>query len=479
MAPIDEITIALGNDVATLSPFFAAIFWDKSILKHIAPSLTRVDENNNLVPMLADSWSLVNDNTWQFKLRKGVKFHNGEPFNAEAVKTNIEVMLAPETKATQAANFRTITNMQVVDEYTINLITKSGTPVLPRNLSDFHMIAPKDLKDRGVEAVTTKAVGTGPYKFVEWVRDSHLILEADPNYWGGPPAVKRIRIRPIREDSARVAALLAGEVDMIFNVPYEVASQIDRSGRASTKAVPTSRVYLLGLSTLNPEWPTAKKEVRQAISHALDRDGLNRNILAGYGLPLATLFHINAFGINRELKPHAYDPAKSKELLAKAGYPNGFTITMAGTEGRYPKDKELAQAIAGQLGQVGIKLDLQIMEFNRFTDQVWNHKVPMGLWSWGDSIGDPDSVVIKMHTCNENWSQNCLPEIDSLAKAQSLAMDPKQRAEMLRKFQDLVYEEVPNVALFQIGQVWGVSKKMVDWWQPRADESFWLFHPVK
>jgi peptide/nickel transport system substrate-binding protein len=479
LAPIEELRIALGTDVSTLSPFFAAIFWDKSILKHIAPSLTRVDENTALVPMLAESWSLVRDDTWQFKLRRGVKFHNGEPFTAEAIKVNVDVMLSPETRASQASTFRVIQDVQIVDDYTVNLVTTYPNPVLPRTMSDFHIVAPKYLLEHGHQHVATRPVGTGPYKFVEWVKDSHLIIEANPDYWGGPPAIKRMRIRPIKEDGARVAALLAGEVDWIWNVPYEMARQIDSSGRAVSRAVATARVYVLGMSTLSPEWPTAKKEVRQAISHAIDRESLNRNIMAGYGLPLATLFHINAFGVNRDLKPRAYDPEKAKQLLAQAGYPNGFTIRMLGTQGRYPKDRELAQAIVGQLGQVGITVDLQVLEFANFLDELWNHKHPMGLWSWGDSIGDPNSMMIRMNTCGDVWSQNCLPELDALAKAQQFELDPQKRGEILKRAQDVMYEEEPNAALFQIGQVWGVSPKMQDWYEPRADESFWFYFPVK
>ncbi len=479
LAPIDELRIALGTDVATLSPFFAAIFWDKSIVKHIMPSLTRADENGALVPMLAESWSLVRDDTWQFKLRRGVKFHNGEPFTAEAIKVNVDVMLAPQTKAAQASTFRVIQDVQVVDNYTVNLVTTYPNPVLPRTMSDFHIVAPNYLLEHGHQYVASHPVGTGPYRFVEWVKDDHLLLEANPDYWGGVPVIKRLRIRPIKEDAARVAALLAGEVDWIWNVPYEMARQIDASGRAASKAVATARVYVLGMSTLNRRWPTAKKEVRQAISYALDRDSLNRNIMAGYGLPLATLFHINSFGVNRDLKPRTQDLARARQLLAEAGYPDGFPITMLATQGRYPKDRELAQAIVGQLAQVGITVDLRVLEFNNFLDELWSHKHPMGLWSWGDSIGDPNSMMIRMNTCGDPWSQNCLPELDSLAKAQQFEMDPQQRAEVLRRAQDVMYDEEPNAALFQIGQVWGISPKMMDWYEPRADESFWFFFPVK
>ena len=482
LAPIDELRIALGTDVATLSPFFAAIFWDKSIVKHIMPSLTRADENGALVPMLAESWSLVRDDTWQFKLRRGVKFHNGEPFTAEAIKVNVDVMLAPQTKAAQASTFRVIQDVQVVDNYTVNLVTTYPNPVLPRTMSDFHIVAPNYLLEHGHQYVASHPVGTGPYRFVEWVKDDHLLLEANPDYWGGVPVIKRLRIRPIKEDAARVAALLAGEVDWIWNVPYEMARQIDASGRAASKAVATARVYVLGMSTLNRRWPTAKKEVRQAISYAIDREGIIRTIMGGLGAPLATLFHTTSFGRDPDLKPRVQDLAKAKALLAQAGYPDGFHINMVASQGRWPKDREVAQAIASQLGAVGITVDLEVLEYTNFTQQVHSKQRPMALWGWSDTEADPNTMLLRLYTCQDMgspWSLNCLPELDGIVKAQQFEIDPQKREALLRRAQEIMYDEEPNVALFQMGQIRGVSSKAADWYRLRADEGIWLFHPTR
>ena len=401
---------------------------------------------------------------------------------ADAIKTAYEVMFAPETKASQTSNFRVIKEIQVVDDYTVNIVTHQPSPLLPKTMSDLHILAPQNLRERGFEAAGASPVGAGPYRFVEWVKGDHLTMEANPDYWAGPPAIKRLVFRPIVEDGARVAALQAGEVDLAYNIPFEMARQIDSSRRAATRSVLTSTVYLLGLNTLYPDWPTAKKEVRQAISYAVDREALVRSIMGGLGAPLATLFHANSFGRNPDLKPKTQDLAKAKQLLAQGGYPDGFRINMVASQGRWPKDREIAQALASQLGAIGITVDLEVLEYTNFTQQVHSKQRPMALWGWSDTEGDPNAMLVRLQTCQDMgspWSLNCLPELDGIAKAQQFEMDPRQREAMLRRAQEIMYDEETNVGLFQMGQIRGVSPKAADWYALRADEGLWLYHPTK
>ncbi len=482
LSPIPELKIALGADLVTTSPFFAFPVTDKNIIKHMIPGLTRIDENGQVAPMLAERWELIAPDTWQFRIRRNVKFHNGEPLTADAFKTTYEVMFAPETKASQTSAFRVIKDVQVVDDYTLNVVTAQPDPILPKTLSDLHILAPQYLRERGFEYAGAHPVGAGPYKFVEWVKGDHLTMEANPDYWGGVPAIKRLVFRPIVEDGARVAALQAGEVDLAYNVPFEMARQIDSSRRASTRSVLTSTVYLLGLNTLYPDWPTAKKEVRQAISYAIDREGIIRTIMGGLGAPLATLFHTTSFGRDPDLKPRVQDLAKAKALLAQAGYPDGFHINMVASQGRWPKDREVAQAIASQLGAVGITVDLEVLEYTNFTQQVHSKQRPMALWGWSDTEADPNTMLLRLYTCQDMgspWSLNCLPELDGIVKAQQFEIDPQKREALLRRAQEIMYDEEPNVALFQMGQIRGVSSKAADWYRLRADEGIWLFHPTR
>src|SRR5262249_22172888 len=161
-----------------------------------------------------------------------------------------EMMLDPETKAAQTSTFRGIQEVQIIDDYTVNVVTTQPSPILPKTLNDLQLIAPRYLKERGHEYAGANPVGAGPYRFVEWVKGEPLVMDANPDYWGGAPAIQRLVFRPITEDGARVAALLAGEIDLAYNVPYELARQIDVSNRATTKTIVTNTVYLLGLNTL-------------------------------------------------------------------------------------------------------------------------------------------------------------------------------------------------------------------------------------
>jgi peptide/nickel transport system substrate-binding protein len=279
-----------------------------------------------------------------------------------------------------------------------------------------------------------------------------------------------------------VAALLAGEIDLAYNIPFEMARQIDGSRRASTKSVLTNTTYLLGMNALYPDWPTAKKEVRQAISYAVDRDELVRSIMGGLGAPVATLIHKNSWALNTDLKPRQRDVARAKQLLAQAGYPDGFRINMVASQGRWPKDREVAQAIASELADVGITVDLEILEYTSFTQAVHSKQRPMALWGWSDTENDPNTMLLRLYTCQDMgspWSLNCMPELDSIAKAQQFEIEPAKREAMLKREQELMYDEEVNAALFMQGQIRGVSPKAADWYEPRADEGVWLFHTVK
>jgi peptide/nickel transport system substrate-binding protein len=248
------------------------------------------------------------------------------------------------------------------------------------------------------------------------------------------------------------------------------------------KAVYTTTFYVLGLNMLNDEFPTAKKQVRQAISYAIDREALARSILGGLAAPLATTFHGNQFGRNPDLKPLAYDPARARQLLAEAGYPDGFRVQMVASQGRWPKDREMGQAIASQLGTVGIQVDLEVLEYTTFTQQVHSKRLPMALWGWSDTEWDPNAMLINLFTCQDMgsvWSMNCVPELDRLVRAQFTEMDPQVRQVQLRQIQDLLYDDPVYVPVVQQGQIRGVSPRIADWYNLRPDEGVWFFHTVK
>ena len=251
-----------------------------------------------------------------------------------------------------------------------------------------------------------------------------MTLEAFDGWWVGAPKVRTLVWRPIREDAARVSALLAGEIDLAFDIPPELIPVIERDKKLAIKTVLSTRVYVLFLNTINPAYPTAKRAVREAINYAIDRDSLNRNILASTGAPAAWL-NPKTFGINPDLKPLPYDPDRARKLLADAGYPDGIDVVLDSPQGRFIKDKELAEAIAGQLATVGIRAQATTYEWGVFTKRMWSHQSsPIALMAWVDTLNDPDVQNNRILLSGGTWSQNADPKLDAIIAAIKSEMNP-------------------------------------------------------
>ena len=243
------VRVAINASLSTMDPQKQGNMIDMGILINMFDMLTMV-RNNQLVPWLATEWHSVDDLTWEFKLREGVTFHNGEPFNAEAVKFSIERLLAPET-ASPIVELRYVTGVEVVDEYTVRIVTQEPDPLIPAKVSLFGgvMVPPKYIQEHGDAYFASHPVGTGPYKFVSWQRDGSLVMEANDDYWGGRPAVDRIIVDAIPNDASRIAALLAGEVDIIAHLAPESYQQVNSSGNAQAVSVPGLRMHYLSIDT--------------------------------------------------------------------------------------------------------------------------------------------------------------------------------------------------------------------------------------
>jgi peptide/nickel transport system substrate-binding protein len=231
--------------------------------------------------MLATSWEAVNDTTWIFHLRKGVKFHNGEEFNAEAVRFSIDRVLNPATKARWRANFTFIDRVDIVDPFTVKIITKTPAPLLITNLGFGMLIVPPEyFKEKGDDYIATHPIGTGPFKFVRWVKDDEVVFEANENYWAGSPKIKTVVFKPIPEDSTRVAALLGGDVDIVKKVPIHLIPMVNKSKVAKVIVVPSAQGICCPIDTLK-KGPLQDKRVRQAINYAVDKESIIKNVLEG------------------------------------------------------------------------------------------------------------------------------------------------------------------------------------------------------
>lgn len=471
-AQAQKVVIAQGVDADTLDPNAVFTIPSQVIYSNIFDSLFGRDRDLKFINQLATSYHLVNPTQWRFQLRKGVSFHNGEPFNAEAVKFSYDQIYAPTSKSIKKGQFIVIDKVDVVDDYTVDITTKKPDPILPARLSLFYAIPPKYVKEVGDAKFSQNPVGTGPFKFVKWIKDDQIILERNEKYWGGAHPVKELIFRSIPETQARLAALQTGEVDIATNIPPDLVKRMDTKGRFEFKSTLTSRVIFLPLST-NQKSPLTEKKVRQAVNYAIDRESIVRNILEGYGEIIPSLVPKVIFGFDPNLKAYAFDLQKAKQLLAEAGYPNGFEIEMHGPSGRYMRDKEVCQAIVGQLAQVGIKVNLKIVEWGSYLKSITSHtQAPLYLLGWSIPTMDPDHWLwVNLHT-GEPFSQFSDPQLDKLLEQARYEMDVKKREKLYQDIQKLVLDQAYLCVLYETKDLFGVNKR-IDW-NPRADEMIFL-----
>ena len=455
----------------------------ESQLRHMYEPLVMIDRDLQTVkPVLATEWKRLDDLTFQFKLRQGVTFHNGEEFDGEAAKFSIMRPIDPANKANARTTYAGISEVQVVDRYTINVKTAKPDPALLLRMTGFSMtmVAPK-WAAQGIQVFDNQANGTGPYKLDKWedpLKDWTMV--ANEQYWGGAPKIKKVRIRTIPELATRTAALRSGEVHVAKDVSVEEIDAINASGRAMAKLTPSNRIPYYVMEVRKP--PLDNKLLRQAINYAANLDAIVKSVLYGNADRVATTVAPWHVGFNPDLKPYPYDPDKAKALMKEAGFPNGFDLNINHLQGRYLKDKEVAEAMAQELNKVGIRAKTVLRDAATNTKDE-NDRVMEGLIfaSWGNWIFDADNqLYVRWHssardTANGGKGSNGLPygnpEFDQLVEAARIELDEKKRLDLYKKAQEMLYEDAAAVFMWTLTDIYGVDNWVK--WEPRKDEMVW------
>ena len=466
----DKVVVAFGSNIPTLDPHMHS-----SRLAHIADwhlydtLMDRDSKTYKPAPGLASSLKNLNPTTWELKLRTGVKFHNGEPFNAEAVKFTIDRVLDPATKSVTRGNFTWIKEVRVVDDNTVQISTHKPFPAAAEFLTLAYIVPPKYLKSVGDEEFSRKPVGTGPYKFVEWKKAEHLIVEANENYWKdspkGMPKIKTIVFRTIPETTTQIAELLSGGVDIIRNVPPDQIAVVKDSPNARISATKILRVnsLLLDSSGRASKTPLMNQKVREAIAYAINVDEMLAKILGGYAERTATGVNPLHFGLDGSIKPYPYDPERSKKLLAEAGYPNGFEITLNTYSGTITSMDQMADAVTGYLAKVGIKVKRRhIEDVGMWTSSGKEGKLEgIQYYSWGsNSIFDADAILYALTYSKEPLSYTKDPALDQLLDEGRTQIDLKKRLEAYAKAQRLLHEKFYWIPINVQYTIEGVNKKL-------------------
>jgi peptide/nickel transport system substrate-binding protein len=469
-----KITIAYGIPLLTLDPQKHDNAVHESVLRNVyEPLVTLSADLTKIEPVLATSFTRLNDVTVQFKLRQGVKFHNGEDFDAQSVKFTFERIFKPETQAPLMTTYQPIDRVDVVDRYTVNFVTKKPDPVFMRRVTSLHlnMIPPKYFATTPAEELARKPVGTGAYRFVSWQKDADFVMEANAGYWGQKATIQRVTMRTIRETGTRVAALLAGDVDIATALPPDEIDRINRSGKARALTLPGNRIPFYFINVRQA--PLDNKLVRQALNYGSNMDGIIKTVLEGHGFRRAVISNPWHVGYDASLQPYPYDPAKAKALLTQAGHPNGVTISMHGIQGRYPKDKEIAEALAGELGKVGIKVNLRFWEWGAWLEAADASKLDGLIFaSWGNIWQDADLTyhpLLKSGTrYTSKWTGYKNEALDGLLEEGRTTLDEGKRKEIYSRIQRLVFEDAPALFMHAIEDVYGASTRLE--WKPRSDE---------
>jgi peptide/nickel transport system substrate-binding protein len=452
VASSGTLTVAMARTIETLDPPLSLSVGNWSISMTMFDSLVTIGPDGKVQPMLATKWDVVDPLTWRLTLRRGVKFHDGQPFTSASVKASLDRIVDPATKARQIGYWQSYDRTETPDDYTAVIKTKLPVGNLLSALAVTMMVPPKPARP-----LTEKPVGTGPFKFVEWVVDDHLTVEANPDYWRGAPNLSRIVFRSIKEQTTRFSALLAGQVDLIDQVlPEQLAAARSAPGVTVIKQ-PTSFLRQLWLSGGRP--PFDNNKVRQAVKHAIDTRSIVESIMQGNAEAVDGCVGKTVVGYVKQT-PYAYDPAKARALLAEAGLKDGFATELKFGAELYPKQKEIAETIAAQLGEVGIKVKVTPQDQALWVQELLALKWDLEIVGAASPAGDGDDPLRRLwHSANKRltWSS---PTLDKLLLEQQAEVDPARRLRLFGSICQLLYDEGSVVYLLNDVELYGVRDRV-------------------
>jgi peptide/nickel transport system substrate-binding protein len=437
--------------------------------------LQRKAPEGALVPALATSWERVDDLTWKFDLREGVKFHNGNDFTSADVKFTFERMKDPKySKLLNIAN--SIASIETPDDYTVIFTTVKPVPWFAETMHQNFIVDAESSADRDDGDYNTMPIGTGAYKLDEWVKGSYVRLIANPDYWEGAPTYQVVDMRPITEESTRFAALAGKQVDIVNGVPVNLYERVKAMDHVEVISQPARRAIYMDISNM-ADTPFADLRVRQAIAMAINEEEIIEKVMSGQ----ATLAHQipdpPTIGYDASIKRLDYDPEKAKQLLAEAGYPDGFPITFAGPNDRYVNDEKICEAVAKYLAKIGLDVTLDVKPKSIFFDELADKKHRFYLIGWFDGSFDFGRSAEKLlHTPDDakgmgvyNGAVFSDAGIDEAIIASSSIIDRAEREAALQAINRQSVADVAWIPLHYQQDLFAVVKDKDITFMPRSD----------
>lgn len=455
-----DLKIALATDTLTWDSHNYRAGIDPTIHNFVYDTLVTLDKDNNPLPRLAVAWKQLDSKSWEFVLREGVKFNDGTPFNAEVAKYNLERC----AKAPRGSGFAgVIDNVQIMDEYKIKVNLKYPYSGLLNNLASpvISMLSPNAIKKAGKSFNSAKPVGTGQYELIEWIPNNRVVLKSKQDYWGVKTPFETIMFRIIPEESTRLMALKNKEVHLIENVPPHEAVLLETSDDLQLLKMPRGRSVWLGMNVTYG--PLQDIKVREAISLAINKDDIVKFILENMAIT-ANTFIPECIQKGLATYPSVVDIKRAKELLAEAGYANGFDITLTTPEARYLRDKQVSEVIQQQLKKIGINVQVNVMEWGSFLSSLGRHEGQLFLVGWGFMTGAEPTQALRqtMETGNAfNYSNYSNKDFDNLLSELEAESEKNKRIELMNQInQMLIVQDRVIIPLYHMYSIYGAVKEL-------------------
>jgi peptide/nickel transport system substrate-binding protein len=498
-AQAQELRLGMGADVTSIDPHFVNLFPNNNVALHIFDSLVLLDADSRLIPGLATSWKLVSDDTWEFKLRQGVKWHDGSDFTAEDVVYSLDrVSQIKNSPGPFTVYTKAIAKSEIVDPLTIRFKTNGVYPLLPNDLSTIYIMSKKASAGLSTEDLNAGRgqIGTGPYKFVSFRRGDRVELARNDAYWGGKGPWEKVTIRILANDPTRIAALLSGDVQAIENIPTADFAKLKSNPSVEVSTKVSHRIIFFHIDTNRKVAPFVTDKagkplevnpfrdlrVRQAISKAIDREAIKTRVMEGLSVPTANLVPAPMFGHNPALKPEKFDPEGAKKLLAEAGYPNGFGMTIFAPNNRYVNDDQIAQVVASMLTRVGIQTKVETMPMNVFLGRASKLEFSFAMLGWGAGTAESSSPL-RSHLVtydpargmgNFAWGRYSHPEVDRLTNQALTTKDDKAREKLLQEATAIAMNDLGIIPIHHQINTWATKKGIT--YVPRTDEYTLAFY---
>ena len=486
-----ELKIGLAADISSLDPHYLNIAPNIALSSHLFDALVNTDAAGRLIPGLALSWRAVDATTWEFKLRPNVKFHDGSAFTGDDVVFSLD---RPATLTTSPGPFtsytRQIKGKQVVDALTVRLTTASPYGALPLDMSSIFIVSKKAAMNATTDDFNSgrALIGTGPFRFVSFKRGDRVELARNPGYWGEQPAWERVSLRIISSGAPRMAALLAGDVDVIEAVPTADIANLKRKAVFHVAQTVSWRTIFWTLDQNDrpspfitdaagrplARNPLRDPRVRLAISKAINRAGLASRIMEGMAQPASNIVSPGIFGYNAALPVEPYDPAGARKLLAEAGYANGFTLTLHGPNNRYVNDAQVAQTMAQFLTRIGIRTTVATMPLTVYFGRARAGAFSMALLGWGTLAGDfglrslIGTADPKTGWGSWNWGRYSNPVVDRLTAEALASVDQATRESLARQAAAIALHDNAVVPSHHQSATWAMRRGLT--YPARIDE---------